>query len=139
MKLLSKEVDRSLWTLLAAVVVLAWGGSCAFSVTSSSDDESLLTLELSAFPDRVSVEDSTATAEVWATVKRGGQPISDSTRVVFATTVGTIEDSRETLDGLAVAVLTSPGDGRPRRAQIVAQAIAIRDTLEIDFVLSDQE
>ena len=94
---------------------------------------------VSAFPDRISVEDSTATAEVWATIKRGGQPVADSTRVVFATTVGTIEDSKETQDGLAVALLTSPGDGRPRRAQIIAQAIAIRDTLEIDFILSDQQ
>lgn len=126
-------------TSMAALAALTWAWSCAFSVTSSSDDESLLTLELSAFPDRISIEDSTATAEVWATIKRGGQPVADSTRVVFATTVGTIEDSKETQDGLAVALLTSPGDGRPRRAQIIAQAIAIRDTLEIDFILSDQQ
>ena len=126
-------------TSMAVLAALTWMWSCAFSVTSSSDDDSLLTLELSVFPDRISIEDSTATAEVWATIKRGGQPVADSTRVVFATTVGTIEDSKETQDGLAVALLTSPGDGRPRRAQIIAQAIAIRDTLEIDFILSDQQ
>ena len=133
-------MTRSFLKSMAALTLLTWGGgNCAFSVISSSDDESLLTLELSAFPDRISVEDSTATAEVWATIRRGGQPVADSTRVVFATTVGTIEDSKETQDGLAVAVLTSPGDGRPRRAQIIAQAVAIRDTLEVDFILSDQQ
>ena len=133
-------MTRSFLKSMAALTLLTWGGwSCAFSVISSSDDESLLTLELSAVPDRSSVEDSTATAEVWATIRRGGQPVADSTRVVFATTVGTIEDSKETQDGLAVAVLTSPGDGRPRRAQIIAQAVAIRDTLEVDFILSDQQ
>ena len=132
-------MTRSFLKLIAALTLLTWGWSCAFSVTSSSDDESLLTLELSAFPDRISVEDSTATAEVWATIRRGGPPVADRPRVVFATTVGTIEDSKETQDGLAVAVLTSPGDGRPRRAQIIAQAVAIRDTLEVDFILSDQQ
>ena len=133
-------MTRSFLKSMAALTLLTWGGrSCAVSVISSSDDESLLTLELSAFPDRISVEDSTATAEVWATIRRGGQPVADSTRVVFATTVGTIEDSKETQDGLAVAVLTSPGDGRPRRAQIIAQAVAIRDTLEVDFILADQQ
>ena len=132
-------MNQSFLTSIAALAVLTWAWSCAFSVTSSSDDASLLTLELSAFPDRISIEDSTATAEVWATIRRGGQPVADSTRVVFATTVGTIEDSKETQDGLAVALLTSPGDGRPRRAQLIAQAIAVRDTLEIDFILFDQQ
>ena len=133
-------VNRRFLRSLAVLTALTWvGGGCAFSVTSSSDDESLVTLELSAFPDRISVEDITATAQVWVTIKRGGQPVADSTRVVFATTVGTIEATKQTLDGLAVALLTSPGDGRPRRAQIIAQAIAVRDTLEVDFILSDQE
>ena len=132
-------MTRSFLKLIAALTLLTWGWRWAFSVTSSSNDESLLTLELSAFPDRISVEDSTATAEVWASIRRGGQPVADSTRVVFATTVGTIEDSKETQDGLAVVLLTSPGDGRPRRAQIIAQAIAIRDTLEVDFILADQQ
>ena len=43
-----------------------------------------------------------------------------------------------TLDGLAVALLTSPGDGRPRQGSIIAQALTVRDTLDINFVLADQ-
>ena len=94
---------------------------------------------MSAFPDRLVVEDSVATAEIWATVLRGNSPIEDSTLVVFATTVGTISPSSLTKDGLAVALLTSPGDGRPRMAEIVAQAITVRDTLGLDFVLFEGE
>ena len=33
-------------------------------------------------------------------------------------------------------MLTGPGDGRPRQAAIVAQALTVRDTLDVDFVLS---
>ena len=98
-----------------------------------------MTVQLAAFPERLSVEDSVASAEIWATIQQGNKPVRDSTRVVFATTVGTITPTSLTLDGLAVAVLTSPGDGRPRRAEIVAQAVAIRDTLEVDFVLFDDQ
>ena len=39
---------------------------------------------------------------------------------------------------VAVAVLTSPGDSRPRQAAIYAQALTVRDTLEVDFVLANQ-
>lgn len=120
-------------------VTLAWVftvvGSCAFSVAPTSTEDRQLTVELSAFPDRLSIDDSVATAEVWATVKRGTTPVRDSTLVVFATTVGTITPSSITIDGLAVALLTSPGDGRPRRAEIIAQAVAVRDTLNMDFIL----
>ena len=119
--------------LFAAVL---WVGSCAFSVAPTSSASSNVTLELAAFPDRVSAEDSTATAEVWATVKQRGKPVRDSTVVVFATTVGIITAATITLDGLAVAMLTGPGDGRPRQASVVAQALTVRDTLDIDFVLS---
>jgi hypothetical protein len=92
-------------------------------------------LQLSAFPDRVSADDSTATVEVWATVKRGTKPIKDSTVVFFASTIGTITSSSLTRDGLAVAILTAPGDGRPRRGEVVAQALTVRDTLDIDLIL----
>jgi hypothetical protein len=92
-------------------------------------------MELAVYPERVSVEDSTATAEVWATVRRGDRAIEDSTLVVFATTVGRITASSLTRDGLAVAILSTPGDGRPRRGEVVAQALTVRDTLEVDFVL----
>ncbi len=78
-----------------------------------------------------------ATAEIWATVRQGTGPIRDSTIVFFATTVGEITQESFTRDGLAVAVLSSPGDGRPRRAAVVAQAITVRDTLDIDFVTFD--
>ena len=121
---------------LVLIAAVLWVGSCAFSVAPTSSAGRDLTLELAAFPDRVSAEDSTASAEIWATVRQGGKPVRDSTVVVFATTVGSITAATITLDGLAVAMLTGPGDGRPRQALIVAQALTVRDTLDIDFVLS---
>jgi len=123
---------------VAMAIIALWVGSCAFSVAPTSSSQSTLTLELSAFPDRISVEDSTAQAEIWATVKQGNKPVRDSTVVVFATTVGQITAATITLDGLAVALLTSPGDGRPRQASIIAQALTVRDTLDINFIFVDQ-
>ena len=132
MNALAMGIKRGLVVLAATF----WVGSCAFSVAPTSSAGRDVTLELAAFPDRVSAEDSTATAEVWATVKQSGKPVRDSTVVVFATTVGIITAATITLDGLAVAMLTGPGDGRPRQASVVAQALTVRDTLDIDFVLS---
>jgi len=94
---------------------------------------------LASYPAKISIEDSTATAEIWATVKAGGNPVKDNTVVKFATTVGTITSESQTIDGLAVAILASPGDNRPRQAEIVAQAVTVRDTIEIDFVISAQD
>ena len=126
-------------TLLTACAALALlGGSCALSVAPTSSEDKTLNLELAAFPSRVSVEDSTATAEVWATVRRGARAVGDSTLVFFAATVGAITPRGYTKDGLAVAVLTGPGDGRPRRGEVVAQALTTRDTLDVDFVLFDE-
>ena len=110
-------------------------GNCALSVAPTSSEDNTLTMELAIFPDRVSAEDSTATAEVWATLKQGEKPVKDSTRVYFAATVGKITPFSFTKDGLAVALLKSPADGRPRRGEVVAQAMTVRDTLEVDFVL----
>lgn len=112
--------------------------SCAFSVAPTSSKDTDLSLELSAYPNQVSIEDSTATAEIWATVREGDRPIKDNTLVKFATTVGTITSESLTRDGLAVALLTGPGDGRPRQAEVVAQAITIRDTLDLDFVILEE-
>ena len=125
------------WTRrwLGITALILWVGSCALSVVPTSSSDLILTLELSAFPDRLSVEDSTAQAEIWATIKQGDKPVRDSTIVVFATTVGGITAVTITRDGLAVALLTSPGDGRPRQASIFAQALTVRDTLDIDLVL----
>jgi len=109
---------------VAMAIIALWVGSCAFSVAPTSSSQSTLTLELSAFPDRVSIEDSTAQAEIWATVKQGNKPVRDSTVVVFATTVGQITAATLTLDGLAVALLTSP--------------LTVRDTLDINFIFVDQ-
>jgi len=109
---------------------------CALSVAPTNSADRQIALELAAFPDRLSAEDSTSQAEVWATIKRGDKPVADSTLVVFATTAGTITASVLTRDGLAVALLTSAGDGRPQRVEIIAQALTIRDTLEVDFVLT---
>tara|TARA_Y100001968_G_scaffold319410_1_gene350923 strand:- start:36 stop:431 length:396 start_codon:yes stop_codon:yes gene_type:complete len=110
---------------------------CALSVSPTGTEDRDVTLEMAAYPNRISAEDSTATAEIWATVRMGGVPIKDSVQVVFATTVGSISETGITLDGLAVAILTGPGDGRPQRAEVVAQALTVRDTIEVDFILSD--
>ena len=59
----------------------------------------------------------------------------DSTLVVFASTAGSITPSSITRDGLAIAILQSVGDGRLQRVQVVAQALSVRDTLEVDFVI----
>jgi hypothetical protein len=72
-------------------------------------------------------------------VRRGGEPIKDNTIVKFATTVGTITSESQTLDGLAVAILTSPGDNRPRQGEVVAQAITVRDTIDLDFIITGEE
>ena len=110
-------------------------GSCAFSVAPTTSTDTELTIELSAFPGQVSVEDTSATSEIWATVRIGGSPVRDNTIVKFATTAGKITSQSQTVDGLAVAILRSPGDNRPRQAEVVAQAITVRDTLNLDFVI----
>jgi hypothetical protein len=133
-----RRICQLRYLLLGAVGAALWVSSCALSVTPTSSEDRILTLELAAFPDRLSVEDSTATAEIWATLRRGDSPIGDSTVVFFAVTVGSITSTSYTKDGLAVAVLTSPGDGRPRRAEVVAQALTVRDTLAVDFVLFEE-
>ena len=129
------------YKMLGALLLLVSGllaASCAFSVAPTSSKDTDLSLELSAYPNQVSIEDSTATAEIWATVREGDRPIKDNTLVKFATTVGTITSESLTRDGLAVALLTGPGDGRPRQAEVVAQAITIRDTLDLDFVILEE-
>ncbi len=133
-------IRYAIWFRRCAVLAVCalWIGSCAFSVAPTSSSSSRLTLELAAFPDRISIEDSTAQAEIWATVKQGDKPVRDSTVVVFATTVGKITAATITLDGLAVALLESPGDGQPRQASIFAQVLTVRDTLEVNFVLPNQ-
>ena len=127
-----KRVRQHKVAIAAALLLLA---GCAFSVAPTNSEDKLINLALSSFPDRISVEDSTATAEIWATVRQGDKPVKDSTLVVFATTVGIITPSSLTKDGLAVAILLGPGDGRARRAEVIAQALTVRDTLDIDFVL----
>ncbi len=122
---------------LGMLMLLAAG--CAFSVALTSSDDNELTTELAAYPARLSVEDRTSTAEVWATVRTGENPVKNNTIVKFATTVGTITSDSQTVDGLAVAILTCHGDNRPRQAEVIAQAVAVRDTIDIDFVVTDQE
>ncbi|MED5414003.1 MAG: hypothetical protein VYC64_03560 [Candidatus Latescibacterota bacterium] len=110
---------------------------CAFSVAPTDSEESTLTVDISAYPTQLSAEDSSATAEVWATVLQGINPVKDGTIVRFATTAGEITAESQTQYGLAVAQLISPGDGRPRRVAVVAQALTIRDTFDVDLVLED--
>ena len=120
---------------LASVLGAALLCGCAFSVAPTSSEDNALRIELAAYPTRISIEDSTATAEIWATVRQGESPVRDNTVVKFATTVGTITSQSMTVDGLAVAVLRSPGDSRPRQGEVVAQAITVRDTVDVDFVI----
>ena len=121
-----------LWGLL----LFAWTiAGCALSVAPTNSESRQITLELTAYPGRVSASDSTATAEIWATILKGNKPIADSTLVVFASTAGSITPSSLARDGLAIAVLQSVGGGRPQRVEIVAQALSVRDTLEVDFVI----
>ena len=124
-------------TLLALFVSLNLQSGCALSVSPTGTEDRQVTLEMAAYPNRISAEDSNATAEIWATVRMGGNPIEDSVQVVFGTTVGSITETGITLDGLVVATLTGPGDGKPQRAEVVAQALTVRDTIEVDFILSD--
>jgi len=124
-------------TLLALFVSLNLQSGCALSVSPTGTEDRQVTLEMAAYPNRISAEDSNATAEIWATVRMGGNPIKDSVQVVFGTTVGSITETGITLDGLVVATLTGPGDGKPQRAEVVAQALTVRDTIEVDFILSD--
>ncbi len=125
----------ALYARIVAVCTAMLVVGCALSVAPTSSQNREITLELASYPARISANDSTATAEVWATIRKGSKPVADSTLVVFATTAGEITAASLTRDGLAIAFLTSPGDGRPQRAEIIAQALAVRDTLEIDFVI----
>ncbi len=110
---------------------------CAFTVSPTSSEDRQITLELFAIPNRVTTGlDSLASAEIWATLKRGGKPVNDSTLVVFATTVGTITPTSITKDGLALAILdvSFPANEGPPEGVVIGQALTIRDTLLIDFV-----
>ena len=130
-------MNQTFTTLLALFVSLNLQSGCALSVSPTGTEDRQVTLEMAAYPNRISAEDSNATAEIWATVRMGGNPIADSVQVVFGTTVGSITETGITLDGLVVATLTGPGDGKPQRAEVVAQALTVRDTIEVDFILSD--
>ena len=130
-------ISRNYAMNIVLIIVVGLKLGCALSVSPTRSENQDVTLEMAAYPSRISAEDTTATAEIWATVRLGGVPISDSIQVVFATTVGSITETSITLDGLAVATLTGPGDGKPQRAEVVAQALTVRDTIEVDFILSD--
>ena len=122
------------WILVGFCATLV---GCAFSVSPTSSEDKQITLELFAIPNSVnSGLDSLASAEIWATLKRGGNPVSDSTVVVFATTVGTITPTSITKDGLALAILdvAFPANEGPPEGAVIGQALTIRDTLLIDFV-----
>ena len=121
---------------LTAALAAAFLAGCAFSVAPTSSEDRQVTLELLAIPNRTLVADTLATAEIWATLKRGASPVRDSTTVVFASTVGSITPSTVSKDGLAVAVLRVgfPRGESPPRGTVMAQALTVRDTLEVDFV-----
>ena len=123
---------KYLWAVFFSTCFIA---GCALSVAPTNSESRQILLELTAYPARVSATDSTATAEIWATVRKGNKPVADSTLVVFASTAGSITPSSITRDGLAIATLQSMGDGRPQRVEVVAQALSVRDTLEVDFVI----
>ncbi len=122
--------------LICLLLTLTLLSGCAFSVAPTDSEESTLSVALSAYPTQLSAEDS-STAEVWATVLQGINPVKDGTIVRFATTAGKITAQGQTQDGLAVAQLTSPADGRPRRVAVVAQALTVRDTFDVDLIIAD--
>ena len=131
MKLLFNS-RKFLWAVLFSACFIA---GCALSVAPTNSESRQISLELNAYPARVSAIDSTARAEIWATIRKGNIPVADSTLVVFASTAGSITPSSITRDGLAIAILQSVGDGRLQRVEVVAQALSVRDTLEVDFVI----
>ena len=88
-------------------------------------------MEIKAIPEELSVADSGATAQIWVTLKRGTTPIEDSTIVQFATTEGAITETSITIDGLAIGTLTGPGFGEQRDATIFAQALTVKDSVQI--------
>lgn len=120
-------------------IVLVCLGSCAFSVAPTSSQDRTLTLELASFPGEISVGDSLAMAEIWATIKQAGKPIKDSTIVAFASTVGEITPFSFSTDGLAVALLTvhGPGDDLPPEGLIVAQVMTVRDSLFVNLIAKE--
>jgi hypothetical protein len=121
-------------SVLAIAATALWIYGCALSVAPTGSEDRELTMELAAFPDQLSVRDSTATAEVWATLRLGNEPVRDSTLVFFAVTAGAITPSSYTKDGLAVAKLTGPADQQARQqVLVVAQALTVRASLGIAF------
>jgi len=110
---------------------------CAFSVSPTSSQDKQITLELFAIPNRATTgQDTLASVQIWATLKKGGNPVGDSTLVVFATTVGSITPTSITRDGLALAILdvTFPATEGPPEGIVIGQALTIHDTLLVDFV-----
>ena len=122
----------------AAILVVAavglWMNGCALSVAPTSSEDRVLTLELAAFPEELPERDSAATAEIWATLRRGTDPVRDSTLVFFAVSAGTITPSSYTKDGLAIAHLIGPPAREGRDAVLIAaQALTVRTSLDVPY------
>ncbi|MBD3333969.1 MAG: hypothetical protein GF355_00460 [Candidatus Eisenbacteria bacterium] len=73
--------------------------------------------------------DTLSSSTVWATLLVKGEPAPDSTAVYFLASPGSIEPVAYTQDGLAVATYTAAAE--PGVAMVVAQAMALRDTVRI--------
>jgi hypothetical protein len=111
--------------LLAAILVPV---SCRSTARPEPESTGGLTVSLDAVPLLLKA-DSSAVSTIWATVLEKGQPVQDSTRVNFVTTVGTISAEALTRDGLATATFNP--NGEIGLAAIIAQVRAVRDTVMV--------
>jgi len=119
--------------LLGAAVIL-WVAATlvglAGCLASKPDDDQAgtLTIDLAVVP-QILPADTSKTATVWVTVLEGGDPVSDSTRVVLVATAGTVPPEVFTTDGLAIASY------RPALstgiATLIAQVKGVRDTMNV--------
>jgi hypothetical protein len=110
---------------LAAILVPI---SCRSTAGPEPEPSGGITLSLDAVPLLLKA-DSSAVSTIWATVLERGQPVQDSTRVSFVTTVGTISAEAMTRDGLATATFNP--NGEIGLAAIIAQVRAVRDTVMV--------
>jgi hypothetical protein len=117
--------DMAFLLLLATILVPV---SCRSTARPEPEPSGGITVSVDAVPLLLKA-DSSAISTIWATVLEKGQPVQDSTRVNFVTTVGTISAEALTRDGLATAIFSPNGEAG--LAAIIAQVRAVRDTVMV--------
>jgi len=119
------EARVSALCLLLVLLPLTAHLSCRTSA-EPEDPQKSISLRLDAVPLLLKA-DSSSTATIWATVLISDRPAPDSTVVNFASTLGTVTAEAYTRAGLARGVFVSAGE--PGTAAVVAQVLAVRDTV----------